>query len=135
MSIREEADVLDRFGSRYGRVAPVLVELERAVLGSDHAANGYTTLAQADVLVAALDIRPGERLLDVGAGCGWPGLYIAARSGCAVVAVDLPMQGIRRARERALQDGLAAHAVRASARHLPFRARSFDAIVHTDVLC
>ena len=43
---------------------------------------------------------------------------------------------MRRAQQRILSDGLrSASAALSTARHLPFRAQSFDAIVHTDVLC
>jgi protein-L-isoaspartate O-methyltransferase len=136
MPISEEIDVLKRFGSRYSRVAPVITELERAVLGSEYGANGYTPLVQAEVLIDRLALQRGERLLDIGAGCGWPGLYVATRTGCGAVVTDLPMQGMRRARERILRDGLAdTFAVVSTARHLPFCRESFDAIVHTDVLC
>jgi protein-L-isoaspartate O-methyltransferase len=137
MPTREEVDVIQRFGQRYGIALEVTIELERAVLGSDYGANSYTPLAQAEKLIHVLAPRRGERVLDVGAGCGWPGLYIAARTGCDVVVTDLPMQGMRRARERIRSDAAttSASAVVSTARHLPFRAESFDAIVHTDVLC
>lgn len=136
MPTLEEIDSLERFGQRYRRVAPVLAELERDVLGSDYGANGYTSRRQADDLVRVLALRAGERLLDIGSGCGWPGLYIAARSGCDVVVTDMPMPGMRRARDRIRADGLVrSAAVVATARHLPFRPASFDAVVHTDVLC
>lgn len=132
---REEADARERFGHRYTRVAPVLAELEREVMGSDYGANGYTPRSQADALAEALAMRAGECLLDIGSGCGWPGLYIASRSACEVVVTDMPMPGMRRARARIDADGLAGSAVVATARHLPFRPESFDAVVHTDVLC
>jgi protein-L-isoaspartate O-methyltransferase len=136
MPTRDEVDVIQRFGRRYGVAAPVTIELERAVLGSDYGANGYTAVGQAEMLIRALSLRAGERLLDIGAGCGWPGLYIAAKTGCGVVATDLPMNGVRRARERIRSDGMtSSSAVVSTARHLPFRADSFDAIVHTDALC
>jgi protein-L-isoaspartate O-methyltransferase len=136
MPTKEEVDVIQRFGRRYRVSAPVTIELERAVLGSDYGANGYTPLAQAEMLIRILALRTGERLLDVGAGCGWPGLYIAGQTGSDVVVTDLPVHGMRRARERIRSDGLkSSAAVVSTARHLPFRAESFDAIVHTDVLC
>jgi len=132
----EEVDVVRRFGHRYGIAAPVTIELERAVLGSDYGANGYTPITQADMLIRVLAVRSGERLLDIGSGCGWPGVYLGARTGCDIVVTDLPMQGMRRAQERIRSDALrSASAVVSTARHLPFRAESFDAIVHTDVLC
>ena len=136
MPTRDEMDALQRFGRRYGVVAPVTVELERAVLGSDHGANGYAPREQVETLIGVLAMRPGERLLDVGAGCGWPGVYIAGRTGCRAVVADLPMQGMRRAQERITADALrGSAAVVATARRLPFRPASFDAVVHTDVLC
>lgn len=136
MPTKEEVDVIRRFAQRYRTAAPVTVELERAVLGSDYGANGYTGMAQAETLIRVLAPRAGERLLDVGAGCGWPGLYIASRTGCDVVVTDLSLLGMQRAWERIRNDGLTSSwAVVATARHLPFRDKSFDAIVHTDVLC
>lgn len=137
MPSRKEIEVHRRFRERYRVEAPAAVELERAVLGSDYGANGYATVAQADRLADVLALRVGQRLIDIGSGCGWPGLYLAAKTGCDVVVADVPIDGMRRARRRSLQDGLAARsaAVVATARHLPFRWESFDAIVHTDVLC
>jgi ubiquinone/menaquinone biosynthesis C-methylase UbiE len=75
--------------------------------------------------------------LDVGTGRGWPGLHLAARSGCQVVLADLPLEGLRVAAARAQAEGLAARAsgVVTAASGLPFHQGSFDAIVHTDVLC
>jgi ubiquinone/menaquinone biosynthesis C-methylase UbiE len=64
-------------------------------------------------------------------------LYLAARTGCRVILTDLPLEGLRGAADRAAAEGLAGRAgmVVAAASGLPFRAGSFDAIVHTDVLC
>src|SRR5262245_65911188 len=83
---REERDTRERFRDRYGEDrTEVVLQIERAVIGGDWGADGYTTMAQADVLGAALGLRTGVRLLDLGAGRGWPGLYLAVRTGCDVV--------------------------------------------------
>ncbi len=50
--------------------------------------HGRGPAATADLL-AALDPRPGDRLLDIGAGIGGPARWIAARSGCHVTGVEL----------------------------------------------
>ena len=135
---KDEQEIAARFSERYAvRSDRVLRGIERNAIGANVGANGYTTIAQANVLIARLALRPGQRLLDLGAGRGWPGLYIARRTRCNVVLADLPKPALRSARERALQDGIGdrAECVVSSAVYLPFRRSSFDAVVHTDVLC
>jgi SAM-dependent methyltransferase len=135
---RDEEDAATTFRERYGRPSSDATrDLERAVIGGDFGANGYTTLAQAGLIADRLRLQDGDRLLDVGSGRGWPGLYLAKLTGCAVVLSDLPEEGLRIARGRAVLEGIAERsaAVLASARRLPFADGSFDAIVHTDVLC
>ena len=80
---------------------------------------------------------PGVSLLDLGAGSGWPGLYLAKVTGCRVVLADQPAEGLRIARQRALEDGITDRCgiVQSSGDPLPFRSGVFDAVTHTDVLC
>lgn len=113
------------------------LRLERLVFGSDYGADGWTTIEQADELARRLQLRAGQRLLDIGTGRGWPGLYLVLTTGCDAVLTDQPIEGLQHAVTRAHRDGIAERtvAVAASARALPFRPESFDAIVHTDVLC
>jgi cyclopropane-fatty-acyl-phospholipid synthase len=94
-------------------------------------------MAQADELGRVLRLVAGDHLLNVGAGCGWPGLYLAERHGCEVTSVDPVMEGMVTSRSRARRDGLADRhgAVAAPGEQLPFRAGSFDAVIHTDVVC
>lgn len=135
---RDEQAIAARFSERYAvRSDRVLRSIERSAIGANVGANGYTTIAQAQVLITRLALRPGHRLLDLGAGRGWPGLYIARRTRCDVVLADLPKPALVAAQERALRDGIRARAecVLSSAVALPFRRASFDAVVHTDVLC
>ena len=133
-----ERETVEHFAERY-RSAPTAVcrRVELAVIGGDWGANGYTTMAQADLVARELGLRPGVRLLDLGAGRGWPGLYLAATTGCRVVLADVPIEGLLAAAARARREKLAARVapVAASARGLPFSSAAFDAIVHTDVLC
>ena len=138
MASRDERDARVHFEERYGitgnRAAALL---EERVIGAVWGANGYTTLAQADELHDQLVLTPQSRLLDVGTGRGWPALYLAQRSGCTVVGTDLPLAALNKARARAEREGLADRSamVVASGATLPFLPRTFDGIVHTDVLC
>lgn len=115
----------------------VAARVEWEVVGADFGSNGYTTVAQADDLARRLGLRPGVRLLDLGCGRGWPGLYLARRTGCEVVLADLPLDGLRCAAARAAEEGLGGRCgvVLAEGGRLPFASGSFDAVVHTDVLC
>jgi cyclopropane fatty-acyl-phospholipid synthase-like methyltransferase len=111
--------------------------VECTVLGADYGSTGYTTRAQADCLGRELGLGPEARLADLGAGAGWPGLYLARQTGCQVVGTDLPVDGLARARSRSIEDGVGERAsyVVATGRHQPLRPGAFDAVVHTDVLC
>jgi cyclopropane fatty-acyl-phospholipid synthase-like methyltransferase len=91
---------------------------------------------QADTLARELQLSAADRLLDLGSGRGWPGLYLAARTGCRVILTDLPLEGLRVAANRAASEGPSpARGVVAAASGLPFQADSFDIIIHTDMLC
>ncbi|MGD9704619.1 MAG: cyclopropane-fatty-acyl-phospholipid synthase family protein [Acidimicrobiia bacterium] len=138
MVISKEQEARDRFADRYREERVDIVQaIERRVIGGDWGANGYTTIAQADQLAEYLHLSPGDLLLDVGAGRGWPGLYLAATTGCSVVLTDLPLEGLTVADARIRTEHLEARAwcANASARDVPFPADTFDAVVHTDVLC
>ena len=117
--------------------SPVMLAIERDVCGCDYGGNSWTTLAQARQMAAQLDLRPGLRLLDLGAGSGWPGLYLGETSGCDVMLVDLPLSGLRIAAERARKDAMpgGAWTAVADAAALPFPDGCFDAISHSDLLC
>jgi cyclopropane fatty-acyl-phospholipid synthase-like methyltransferase len=128
----------ERFGQRFaasGEAAPRAAELE--ALGSDYSATGYTTREQADELGRLLALGPGSVLLDIGAGCGWPGLYLATAFGCSVISADPIIEGASAARDRIGSDGIGSRALAllATGQRLPIRAGSIDAIVHADVMC
>ena len=127
---RFRAELYDRPQSR----AELAVEKE--VYGAHVGVRGYTSLSQADTLAERLHLGPGMRLLDIGAGRGFPGLYIAERTGCSVVITDLPAGAVRNALGRVKDKALGRRSafLLAGATHLPFRPRIFDAITNTDVL-
>jgi cyclopropane fatty-acyl-phospholipid synthase-like methyltransferase len=135
---RDEDEAREVFSERYAiERAEVNRRVERQVIGGDWGANGYTTMAQADELGALVRLDASMRLLDLGAGRGWPGLYLAKTTGCSVVLVDLPLEGISTALRRARDEGLSERVagVVASASHIPLRPDVVDAVVSCDVFC
>lgn len=127
-----------RFDRIYRRnQAPAMQSVERCAFGCDYGATSWANRDEADELVELLELAPGKRLLDVGAGSGWPGLYMAGKSGCDIALVDIPVSGLRIAAERAVRDNLPGDcwAAAADGANLPFGDAGFDAISHSDVLC
>ena len=114
----------------------VHAQVQREVFGGEAWVRGYTTPAQADLLAERLGLRPGVRLLDVGAGEGWPSLYLAKKTGCDSLLTDVPEPGLRNALKRSHRDGLGDRCsfVLASGTRLPFAPHTFDAVIHTDAL-
>jgi ubiquinone/menaquinone biosynthesis C-methylase UbiE len=135
-------ETLSDVASRLGKSAELsqcgaMRELAQCVSGCDYGSTGNTTREEAEHVARLLGLRPGMRLLDVGAGAGWPGLYLAGLSGCELALVDLPLEPLRIARARAAADGMAQRCVVAVAdgAALPFADASFDALSHSDLLC
>ena len=116
---------------------PAMRAIERSVLGCDYGGTSWTTSEQAGQMIELLGLRPGVRLLDIGAGSGWPGLMLADTSGCDVTLVDLPVNALRKAQQRACNDGIdrRTHICAGSGAALPFTNGSFQAVSHSDVLC
>jgi SAM-dependent methyltransferase len=116
------------------QLTPGWQDAERAAIGGNVGVNGYTTIAQADLLADGLEIGAGSLLLDLGCGRGWPGAYIAKRTGCHAVLTDMPRPALAAA---SVEFGGRADVaiVRSTGANLPFPPRSFDAISHADVLC
>jgi ubiquinone/menaquinone biosynthesis C-methylase UbiE len=134
-----EQALIDRFSRTYAHLtqSDVMLEIERAVCGCDYGCTSWTTRDEAESVGNMLALGTETRLLEVGTGSGWPGLYLAKRSGCHATLIDLPLEGLRAAKKRAETDGMSARCwiAQADGAALPFRRATFDAIYHSDVLC
>jgi SAM-dependent methyltransferase len=79
-------------------------------------------------LVAACEIGPGDRVLDVAAGTGNAAIE-AAKTGATVVASDLTPELFEAGRARAEAAGVELEWVEADAEDLPFEDESFDVVI------
>ena len=96
----------------------------------DYAVIGSTLQIVGEQLAEALDLRAGQKVLDVAAGNGNITLA-AARRWCEVTSTDYVEALLERGRKRAEADGLAVDFRIADAEQLPFEDNSFDAVVST----
>jgi ubiquinone/menaquinone biosynthesis C-methylase UbiE len=96
----------------------------------DYAVVGTTLQIVGEELCEALDLRGGQRVLDVAAGNGNATLA-AARRWCNVVSTDYVGALLERGRVRANADGLSVEFREADAEALPFDDASFDAVLST----
>jgi len=85
-------------------------------------------------LLAACDLEPGQRVLEVGCGTGHTAKVIAGRYGASVIAVDEGRHLVDAALNRLQRKRLDAAVVQADGRLLPFADSSFDVLVCESVL-
>jgi SAM-dependent methyltransferase len=114
-----------------------LSELEKLKLkqkaawsAGDYAVIGSTLQIVGETLCEAVDLRAGERVLDVAAGNGNAALA-AARRFCQVTALDYVPALLERGGARAAANGLEIEALEADAERIPLPDASFDAVLST----
>lgn len=138
MRTPDKAALIDKFSQRYrASESDILQRIEQSIFGCAYGANSWTTRDEAENVAKTLELGPGKRLLEVGTGTGWPGLYLASLTGCEVALIDLPLEGLRVAARRASTDDIADRCwpIMADGVALPFEDSQFDAVFHSDVLC
>jgi SAM-dependent methyltransferase len=111
-------------------IATIKQRQQAAWAAGDYAAVGARLLLTAELLCEAVDLRAGERVLDVACGSGNASLA-AARRFCQVTGVDYVPALLERARQRAQAEGLEATFQEADAEDLPFGDASFDVVLST----
>ncbi|MFC5756176.1 class I SAM-dependent methyltransferase [Rhizobium sp. GCM10022189] len=96
----------------------------------DYSVIGARLQIVGESLCEALDLRSGEKVLDIAAGNGNATLA-AARRWAEVTSTDYVPELLERGRERAMANGLAVDFRQADAEALPFKDSSFDVVVST----
>jgi ubiquinone/menaquinone biosynthesis C-methylase UbiE len=120
----------DRSSVAQANLEAVKARQQAAWSSGDYAVVGTTLQIVGEELCEAVDVRAGQRVLDIAAGNGNASLA-AARRWCEVVATDYVAALLERARERAAAERLAIEFREADAEALPFPDGSFDVVLST----
>ena len=84
---------IDLFDSTYSHFTrQVLETIRKETFGQDIGQNSWTTVDEYDRFLSWLDLRPEHHVLEVASGSGGPGLYVANRAGCRLLASTLTRQ-------------------------------------------
>jgi ubiquinone/menaquinone biosynthesis C-methylase UbiE len=110
--------------------SPLKARQQAAWASGDFAVIGTTLQIVGEDLCEALDLRAGQRVLDVAAGNGNAALA-AARRWCEVTATDYVPGLLANARERSLAERLPMEFETADAEALPYADASFDVVTST----
>ncbi|MFN3656526.1 MAG: class I SAM-dependent methyltransferase [Pseudolabrys sp.] len=111
-------------------LAALKTRQQAAWSSGDYGLIGMTLNIVGENLCEALDLRSGQKVLDVAAGNGNVSLA-AARRWCEVTSTDYVPSLLARGKLRAEADGLAIAFQEADAEALPFADAAFDAVVST----
>lgn len=111
-------------------LAAIKSKQQAAWSSGDYAVIGTTLQIVGESLCEALDLRAGQRVLDVAAGNGNATLA-AARRWCDVVSTDYVGSLLQRGRARAAAEGLAIQFEEADAERLQYADASFDVVLST----
>ncbi len=103
---------------------------QKAWSAGDYGKVGVTLSMMGELLAEAVDLHPGQRVLDVACGNGNASLA-AARRFCEVVGIDYVPMLLDEGRKRARAEGLAVDFREGDAEDLPFEDASFDAVLST----
>lgn len=88
-------------------------------------------------VLTALDLKSGERMLEIGSGNGYYSRHVARRIGPRgwLICLDIQREMLLETRRRLRAAGFeSAECVQASAEHLPFASGSFDHVLLVTVL-
>lgn len=104
------------------------------VYGEDWCQEGQTDMASFNDLLAHLDLKAGDHLLDLGCGAGGLSEYASNRTGANVTGIDYAASAIATANARTQGKRDRLTFLQADMNSLELPARSFDAAISLDTI-
>ena len=109
-------------------------ELCRRVFGEDLCQEGQADMTSLKDLIAALNLKPGEHVLDLGCGAGVIAEYVAEVSGTSVTGIDYSAPAINEANERTADRNTQLTFAVGDMNDLNLPDKSLDAVISLDTL-
>jgi len=106
----------------------------KRVFGKDLCQEGMVDMAALEDLLARLDLKPGDHLLDLGCGAGVIAEYISDQTGARVTGLDYAAPAIAVAKERTVDKRSRLTFMTGDLNALDLPERSFDAAISLDTL-
>lgn len=116
--------------SRPPDLAAIKARQQQTWAAGDYAMVGRTAVISSELLCEAIDLRAGQRVLDVATGSGNTALA-AARRWCEVIGIDYVPALLEHGRRRAEVERLDAIFQEGDAENIPFPDESFDVVLST----
>lgn len=116
--------------TQYPDLTAIKGRQQKAWSTGDYGKVGVTLPIMAELLCEAVDLRPGQRVLDVACGNGNASLA-AARRFCEVIGLDYVPTLLDEGRQRAQAEGLVVDFREGDAEDIPFPDASFDVVLST----
>ena len=114
--------------------SPVHALFCQRAFGLDLGQHGFADLAQLEALIEAIDLRAGQRVLDLGCGDGRIGEYLSDRTGVYLTGVDYIPEAIHLARERTAAKAGRLSFVVGDLNDLDLPACHFDVVLSIDTI-
>ena len=111
-------------------LAAIKERQQKAWSTGDYGKVGAKLIIMGELLCEAVDLRPGQRVLDVAGGNGNTALAATRRYG-EVVGIDYVPTLLEEGRERAVAEGLEVDFREGDAEDIPFPDASFDVVLST----
>lgn len=112
------------------KLAAIKARQQQTWASGDFAEVGSRIVLVSELLCEAVDLRPGQRVLDVATGSGNTAIA-AARRFCDATGIDYVPALLDRARERAAAEWLEVEFVEGDAEQLPVPDAAFDVVLST----
>lgn len=127
---------VDLYDGHYAYIAAdPQVAVRRETYDEDLGQASWITLAEAREFFRALELGPGQSALEVACGSGGVTCRMAMETHASCVGVDINLEGIKAARQRARDQDLEARVafqVADAGQRLPYADESFDAVFCND---